>query len=245
MAWDWDIADIDPDEDDGQIWVPVTLKTLEEPVEEPQGIPKTPEAKQQVVNQEDGWLRNMAVYTVLNGPEGAAQADAPLRQEVVSPQIPGTVVILDAGESSDLTELSEAEAREENSEGWVAGPKAVTVVRAVGVGWKGVVPKRAPVTTSTMPRGMLCDWCRRMGQTCFSRRKGRQVLGACSRCYEVKTTCKTGQRDASDAAPDDRQWPGSHKSGVLTGREHEDGPAKLTPQLAAMLAQAHLETYHM
>ena len=78
---------------------------------------------------------------------GAAQADAPLRQDVLSPQIPGPVVILDTGESSDLTELSEAEAREENSEGRVAGPKPVTVVRTAGVGWKGVVPKCVPVTT--------------------------------------------------------------------------------------------------
>ena len=133
MAWDWDAADIDPDEDDGQIWVPITPKTLEEPVEEPEGTPKTPEVKQQVFNQEDSWLRNMAVYGVSNGPEGAAQADAPLRQDVLSPEIPGLVVILNTGELCDLTELSEAEAREENSEGRVAGPKMVTVVRAVGV----------------------------------------------------------------------------------------------------------------
>ena len=225
MAWDWDVADINLDEADGQIWVPITLKTLEEL----QGAPRTPEAKQQVVNREDGQLRNMAIYAVSNGPEGAAQADAPLRQEVLSPEIPGLVVILDTGESSDLTGLSEAEAREANSEGQATGPKAATVMRAAGVGRKGVVPKCVPVTTSTTPRGTSCDRCCRMGQTCFSRRKGRQVLGACSHCYEAKTACKTGRRDALDADPDDEQWPGSHKPDVLASGEHKDGPAKWTP----------------
>ena len=201
MAWDWDAANIDPDEDDGQIWVPVTLKTLEEHVKEPEGMPKTPEVKQLVVSQEDSRFRNMAVYVVSNGPEGVAQANAPLRQGVLSPQIHGPVVILNAGESSNLTELSEAEARE-NLEGQAAGPQAVMVVRAAGVGWKGVVPKCVPVITSTTPCRMSCDRCRRMGRTCFSRRKGGQILGACSRCYEAKTTCKMGWQDASDASSD-------------------------------------------
>ena len=236
MAWDWDAADIDPDEDDRQIWVPVMPKTLEEHVEKPQGTPKTPEFKQLV------GLRNMAVYAVSNGPEGAAQADAPLRQDVLSPQVPGPVVILNAGESSDLTELSEVEVRE-NSEGRAAGPKAVTVVRAAGAGRKGAVPKRAPVITSTTPRGTSCDRCRRMGQTCFSRRKGGQILGACARCYEVKTACKTGRPDASDAGSDDGQWPGSNKLGSQAGGKDEDGPAKRSPRVAAMRAQACLETY--
>ena len=80
MAWDWDAADIDPDKDDGQLWVPVMLKMLEDFIQEPQGMPKTPEVKQPVVSREDGRLRNMAIYTVSNGPEGAVQADAPLRR---------------------------------------------------------------------------------------------------------------------------------------------------------------------
>ena len=243
MAWDWDAADINLDKDDRQIWVPVTPKTLEEYVEELQGMPKTPKVKQQVVSQEDGRLWNMAIYVVSNGPEGVVQADAPLRQDILSPQIPGLVIILDTGKSSDLTELSEAEAREENSEGWAARPKAVTVVRAAGAGWKGVVPKHVPVTTSSMPHRTSCDWCHRMGRTYFSRRKGRRVLGACSRCYKAKTACKMGRQDTSDADPDDGQWPGSSKLGIHTGGKDEDGPAKWSPQLAAMCAQACLETY--
>ena len=236
MAWDWDAADIDPDEDDGQIWVPVTPKTLEEYVEKPQGTPKTPESKQPT------GLRNMAVYTISNGPEGAVQGDAPLRQEVLSPQVPGPVVVLDAGESSDLTELSETEARED-AEGRAAGPKAVTVVRAAGAGRKGPVPKHAPVVTLTTPRGTSCDRCRRMGRTCFSRRKGGQILGACARCYEAKTACKTGRPDASDAGSDNGQWSGSHKSDSRTGGKRKDGPVTRSPRLAAVRARARLETY--
>ena len=181
---------------------------------------------------------------VSNGPEGVAQANAPLRQDILSPQIPGPVVILDTGKSSDLMELSEAEAREENSEGRAAGPKVVTVMRTAGVGWKGVVPKCVLVTTSSMPHGPLCNQCRRMGWTCFSRRKGGQVLRAHLQCYKAKTACKTGRRDTSDADPDDRQWPGSSKLGICTGGTDEDGPAKQSPRLATVCAQACLETYH-
>ena len=220
------------------------LKTLEEHVKEPQGTPKTPKVKWPVVSQEDSQFRNMAIYAVSNGPEGAAQAHAPLRQDVLSPQIPGPVVILNAGELSDLMELSEAKARE-NLEGQAAGPQAVTVVRAVGVGWKGVVPKCALVVTSTTPRGTSYDQCCRMGWTCFSRRKGGQILGACLRCYKAKTACKTGRQDTSDASSDDGQWPGSHKLGSCTGGKDEDGPAKRSPQLAAVRAQARLEMYCM
>ena len=96
----------------------------------------------------------------------------------MSLQVPSLVIILNTGELSNLTELSEAEAREENSEGWVARPKVVTVVKVAGVGWKGVILKCVPVTTSTTPHGTSCDQCRRMGQMCFSRRKGGQVLRA-------------------------------------------------------------------
>jgi len=31
MAWDWDAEDIDPQEDDGKMWVPVTLERLNVP----------------------------------------------------------------------------------------------------------------------------------------------------------------------------------------------------------------------
>jgi len=31
MAWDWDAEDIDPQEDDGKMWVPVTPGTLNVP----------------------------------------------------------------------------------------------------------------------------------------------------------------------------------------------------------------------
>jgi len=30
MSWDWDAEDIDPDENDGREWIPITPKTLED-----------------------------------------------------------------------------------------------------------------------------------------------------------------------------------------------------------------------
>src|SRR5882724_6411456 len=30
MSWDWDATDINPDKDDGYMWVPITPKTVEE-----------------------------------------------------------------------------------------------------------------------------------------------------------------------------------------------------------------------
>ena len=141
-------------------------------------MPKTPKTKQPVINREDGQLQNMAIYTVSDGPEGAAQGDAPLRQVVLSLQVPSLVVILDTGKSSDLMELSEAQAREETSEGQMARPKVVTVMKVAGVGQKGVVLKCVPVIMSSTPRKMSCNRCCRIGCACFSRKKGRQELGA-------------------------------------------------------------------
>ena len=217
MAWDWDAADIDLDEDDGQVWVPVMPKTLEELIEELQGMPKMPETKQPVINWEDGRLWNMAVYAVSDSLEGAVQADAPSRQVVLSLQVPGLVVILDMGELSDLMELSEAEAREETSEGQMARRKAVTVVKAAGVGWKGIVPKCAPVVMSSTPHETSCDQCHRIGQMCFSRRKGGQELRACLQCYKAKIACKMGWWGSTHADTDDGQWLGSSKLGIRTG----------------------------
>ena len=231
MAWDGEVADINLDEDDRQVWVPVTPKTLEGLIQEPEGAHKTPKMKQLIISQEDSWLQNMAIYAVSDGPERAAQADAPVRQVVLSPQVPGQVIILDMGNSSNLTELSEVEAREETLEGWLAEPKAVTVMKAAGVGWKGVVPKCAPVTTSIMPHETSCDRCRRIGCTCFSRRKGRQELRACLQCYKAKTACKTSRQDSLHEDIVGRQWPGSSKLGICTSGKDEDGLAKQSPSL--------------
>ena len=123
MAWDWDAADIDLDEDDGQVWVPVMPKTLEELVEELEGVPKKPEMKQLMVSQDSRRMvssRTWLYMQVSDSPEGAVQADAPLRQVVLSLQVPSPVVILDTDESSNLMELSEVKAR--GRVGW-PGPR--------------------------------------------------------------------------------------------------------------------------
>ena len=88
----------------------------------------------------------------------AAQVDAIVRKTVSIPQVPSQVVILDAGDSSDLTELSEAELKEEIQEGQLAEVKAVTVVKAAEVVWKGVpIPRHVPVTMLTTPHGVPCN----------------------------------------------------------------------------------------
>jgi len=57
MAWDWDVEDIDPHEDDGKLWVPVmpqTIRMLKTSMDMRGGHPvphMTP-------------LRQMAIYTV-------------------------------------------------------------------------------------------------------------------------------------------------------------------------------------
>ena len=30
MCWSWNTEDIDPDEDDGKMWIPITPRTMEE-----------------------------------------------------------------------------------------------------------------------------------------------------------------------------------------------------------------------
>ena len=49
MCWSWNTKDIDPDEDDGKVWIPVTPKTLEEEAEGSQGSPCTPSVVKEMI----------------------------------------------------------------------------------------------------------------------------------------------------------------------------------------------------
>ena len=42
MCWSWNAEDIDPDKDDGKVWIPMMPKTLDEEAGEAQGLPHTP-----------------------------------------------------------------------------------------------------------------------------------------------------------------------------------------------------------
>jgi len=86
MAWDWDVDDIDPNDDDGKLWVPVMTQTLktglaEEDRGHPPMGPVTPP-------------RQMAIYTVQENKDGSAeQASMPVVMPISMPQMKGWVVI--------------------------------------------------------------------------------------------------------------------------------------------------------
>ena len=42
LCWSWNAKDINPDEDDGKVWIPVMPKTLEEEAEEARESPHMP-----------------------------------------------------------------------------------------------------------------------------------------------------------------------------------------------------------
>src|SRR5882724_4393563 len=86
MAWDWDADNIDPNDDDGKLWVPVTAQTLKTgPAEEDRGNPPADPATP---------VRQMTVYAVQeNEDRSAEQASKPIVMPILTPQMKGQVVI--------------------------------------------------------------------------------------------------------------------------------------------------------
>ena len=116
MSWDWDTEDIDLEEDNGQIWVPVTPKTLEEGNEESGDVPpETPKWADQGLGGIETHGQMMNVYPVEKGPAGVGQARTPIRQVVQMPKITGPIVIRANEEMSDLSEPASM-GKEENKE---------------------------------------------------------------------------------------------------------------------------------
>src|SRR5882724_3147877 len=102
MAWDVDVDNIDPDDDDGKLWVPVMAQTMnmggaEQHRGPPCLGPMTPP-------------RQMTVYTVQPNQDGSAeQASALVIMAVQTPQMTGSVVIKanwGEGESSREEEMT-------------------------------------------------------------------------------------------------------------------------------------------
>jgi len=88
MSWDWDAEDIDPDEDDGRMWVPITPKTLEDEAV------RTAEVKRDTSEDEEEprTIKNrphqmMSMYMVSHGPTGVVQASTPIHQVMGMPII--------------------------------------------------------------------------------------------------------------------------------------------------------------
>src|SRR6266481_5750826 len=90
MCWFWNAKDIDLDEDDGKMWIPIMPRTMEEQVVQPQETPQTPPGR-----------KIMTVYLVGRGPARDTQARTPVRQAVETPKRTGPVVILMNDESSE------------------------------------------------------------------------------------------------------------------------------------------------
>ena len=86
MAWDWDVDDIDPDDDDGKLCVPVMAQTLkigtaEEARGHPPAGPATPP-------------RQMTVYMVQENKNGSAEkASMLVVVPIMTPQTQGQVII--------------------------------------------------------------------------------------------------------------------------------------------------------
>jgi len=172
MAWDWDVDDIDPDDDDGKLWVPVTAQTLKTgPAEEDRGHPPAGPVTP---------LRQMTVYAVQENKDGSAeQASMPMVMPVLTPQMKGQVVIkanLGRGESpreeemtmdkdreremSELRELSEAPALPHNQATKIKGKTPRTR-------WTNI-PKQVGIIISAEVRTLQCDRCHTKGIECFS-----------------------------------------------------------------------------
>ena len=95
MAWDWDADDIDPDDNDRKLWVPVMAQTMKTgPAEENRGHPHVGPATPP---------RQMTVYVVQENEEiSAEQVSVPVVMPILTPQMKGRVIIkanLGRGES--------------------------------------------------------------------------------------------------------------------------------------------------
>ena len=49
MCWSWNVEDIDPDKDDGKVWIPVMLRMLEEEAKGARGSPCMPSAVKEMM----------------------------------------------------------------------------------------------------------------------------------------------------------------------------------------------------
>src|SRR5882724_11882963 len=88
MSWDWDAKDIDPDKDDGWMWVPITPKTLEdEAIQTAEVKQSTSEDEEELCAVGDGPHQMMSMYVVSHGPNEVVQASTPIRQVVGMPII--------------------------------------------------------------------------------------------------------------------------------------------------------------
>ena len=96
MCWSWNTKDIDPDEDDAKVWIPMMPKTLEAEAEEAQGLLHMPSG-----------VKEMMVHLVGQGLAGDMQARTPVRQAAAMLKTTWPMVILANEVSSEESEVRE------------------------------------------------------------------------------------------------------------------------------------------
>src|SRR5882724_7978950 len=86
MAWDWDVDNIDPNDDDGKLWVAVTAQTLNTRGAEQHRGPPSPKPVTPP--------RQMTMYAVQLNQDGLTkQASEPVLMAMQTPQMTGPMVI--------------------------------------------------------------------------------------------------------------------------------------------------------
>ena len=150
MCWSWNAEDIDPDEDDGKVWIPVMPKTLEAEAEEDLGSPHMPSG-----------VKEMTVYPVGRGLARDTQARTLVRQVAATPKTTRPVVILANEESSEESEVREGKlpATEQKTRPGNTTRKGMTRARAGKEPVEQRGPKSQLAVMLTTPRLVLCDQC--------------------------------------------------------------------------------------
>ena len=156
MCWSWNAKDIDPDEDDGKVWIPVMPKTLEAEAEEDLGSPHMPSG-----------VKEMTVYLVGRGPARDTQARMLVRKVAATLKTTQPMVILaneeslEEGESSEESKAREGKplAAKQKTRPGNTTRKGTTRTRVGKEPAERWGPKSQPAVMLTMPRLVLCDRC--------------------------------------------------------------------------------------
>jgi len=164
MAWDWDADDIDPNDDDGRLWVPMMAQTLKMGMAKgPRPFPPAAPAVVPPTHLTPPW--HMTVYTVQPNQDGSAeQASMPVVIPVLIPRMQGQVISkANQGRGASLREeemtTDEVRAREVSEASEAPMPKQ-RQMKAKGkplTTRQAWVPKGAKVIISADARTMPCD----------------------------------------------------------------------------------------
>jgi len=88
MSWDWDSKDINPDEDDGKMWDPITPKTLKDKALQTMEVKLViHEVEEEPCPIKKGPHQTMSMYAVTHRPTGVVQSSMPIRQVMGMPII--------------------------------------------------------------------------------------------------------------------------------------------------------------